>query len=249
MAETLALKSKHFQNPDNRMHEILANLVGIPKYDNDSLRQRIQDLHSDDERFYPWKKRHLSGGEPPRIIFITATSAVAYAFAIKEAWKVAFTDPVPKFFTIDVSRKRFSPDFEDGLRPDQTGENLARVEEEDIERLKKLGKKYDAFDNAALFDEFNRTGTTLTRAETLLEKAGFDNLKVMAGQWGHVVLEEGIPIKIRPMIRSTYKEGLVRILMPHITPESRDVIYDMKAVGRVMGNEIIRRQALAEHSC
>ena len=134
------LKTKHFADPELQMKQVLANMISRVDWPDQALSRALEFLYDDHERIYPGYRRHLRNGKTPKIILITATSAFAYAFAIREAWRVAFTEPVPKFFTIDVSEKRFGPDFSPNNFPqlDDTDDNLNKVEEEDIKRLPPL---------------------------------------------------------------------------------------------------------------
>lgn len=132
----------------------------------------------------------------------------------------------------------------------QDNEDLKSLEGQDLARLQRIGNLNNAFDKAALFDEYNLTGSTLNKAEDLLEKAGYVDLMVLAGQWGHLNPYTGIRQNMRPIIRTTdpSPETGERKLVLNINFHSRRLVSDMKAVGRAMGEEIIRRRVLAEAS-
>ena len=242
MSETLPiLKSDWLNNPESSMKMYLENMIKREQLDDYSLRQSVETLH---DGFNIWNRegRYVKKAGPPRIVFVTATSAIPYAFSIKEAWKTAYECPLPKFFTIDVSDKRI--DLSQVVSMDE----LEVVEATDMARLRKLGDLYDAFDKAALFDEYNLTGATLSRAQNLLEKAGFFDLRVLAGQWGSLNPYTGIKQNMRPIVRadSPVNGSIQKNLLLNINPESVELVHDMKAVGRAMGIEIISRRTLVD---
>lgn len=244
MSEILPpLESDWLKNPESGMKMYLENMIRRDRFDHYSLRQSVENLH-DGFNIWDQQGRYVKKVGPPKIVFVTATSAIPYAFSIKEAWKTAYECPLPKFFTVDVSDKRV--DISQLL--DRKG--LEVVEALDTARLRRLGNLYDSFDKAALFDEYNLTGGTLSRAQDLLEKSGFYDLRVLVGQWGSLNPYTGIKQNMRPVVRadSPAEGSLHKNLLLNINPESVELVHDMKAVGRAMGEEVIRRRVLAEAS-
>ncbi len=234
MSETLPpLTSEWLKNPDSGMPNIFQSMIHMGKRDQYSLRKAVENLH----------EGNPNTDKPPKVIFITATSSVPYVFAMRTAWCMAFDEPPPKFFTIDVSRRRFGRNH--NSRPRQSRLELTLIEQKDIARLQRLGKLYDAFDESALFDEYNKSGATLSHAQELLENAGYRNLIVMAGIWGSTAPQTAIPESLRPIIRTQIpKTGPIdRKLVIHVTDQSRAVVADMKAIGIEMGLEIRRRKS------
>ncbi len=242
MSEILPqLRSGWLNNPESGMKMYLENMIKRDHFDDISLRQSVENLH---DGFNIWDRegRYDKKVGPPKIVFVTATSAIPYAFSIKEAWKTAYQCPVPKFFTIDVSDKRLDISLVDNM------DDLEVLEVSDAARLKKQGNRYGAFGEAALFDEYNLTGATLSRAQDLLEKSGFYDLRVLAGQWGSLNPYTGITRNMRPVVRadSVTAGSIHKKLLLNINPESTELVHDMKVVGRAMGEEIIRRRVLTE---
>ncbi len=173
--------------------------------------------------------------QPPKVIFITATRAVPYAFAIKQFWREAYPDePAPAFKVIDSSDRRFGPSASDEIRHS--------ADEKEVSKLQEVGSKY-GFDNVAVFDEFANSGHTLKTTEALLKRAGFKDVNCIWGRFGDpyawLLPDDELPIIRENSVQSDYKE--LREVVWNAGQASRALIKDMKMVGHYMAVEARKR--------
>jgi hypothetical protein len=205
-----------------------------------SLAHAVMNLHDGVGRTDAKGKPLPDTGIPPKILFVTATSAIPYASAIRECWRTAYPDEKsPKVFFVDVNSQRFGPD-------ENSRRFLSDAEVEEInitDRLSDLGKRYDAFDNVAVFDEFENLGYTLSNVQKTLEHAGFSNINSMHGRWVHIstwpMSDETKPVIREGEQKAWGKPGTpYRRLKLQVTDESKKLTSDMRKIGRKMGEEI-----------
>jgi hypothetical protein len=184
---------------------------------------------------------------PPSVLFVTATTAIPYASAIRECWRIAYPDEKPpKVFFIDVSEQRFGID--ENYEWILTEEEIEQIDKDNTDRLREIGARFNAFENTAVFDEYKNSGNTILNAQNLLENAGYSDTNYMHGRWGHVntwSMEDGT----KPVIRSGEQGPFGKTVTPYrrlnlnITDESKKLVRDMRKIGRKMGEEILRRQS------
>lgn len=244
---------KYFKtNPwEMDMCSVIEGMIGKEdKWDN-SLAKAVMHLHDG-------VQRKNERGEPipdtkklPKILFVTATAAIPYAIAIKECWQTAYSrKSSPKFFPIDVSRKRSGLQGNKRILDDQ---GLMQIDLAQIEKLKQIGEKHGAFNDTAVFDEYVSTGDTLKKVQKQLLEAGFNNVNFMYGNWGHKFSAVPIIEEARPIARKgsnlplSERETIpYRPLAIQINKDSKDLINDMKAIGKEMGKQILKHTG--EHS-
>lgn len=245
-----------FQSTYIRESGAVEDLIGKGELWEGSLSQAVMDVHDGTNR------RNLNGevilgtGSPPKIIFFTATAGSTYAIAIKECWRTAYPNEVaPKFFLIDASKKRLVLD----INPQELiEEEIEQVKAAEIERLKSIGEKYKALKNTAVLDEIRNSGSTLGEVDRQLAAAGFDNVNFILGHWGKTRTYLGVPPEARSFARKKIsysqfypqffpdeeKTGRHVAVGFQTNQESREVVADMKIIGRLMGQEILRHLSI-----
>ncbi|KKQ29829.1 MAG: hypothetical protein A3H17_03410 [Candidatus Levybacteria bacterium RIFCSPLOWO2_12_FULL_37_14] len=222
---------------------IETNIIGKEGCWNDSLSQAVMSLHDGTNRRDEWSRPIADSHIPPKLIFATATSSVPYAFAIKECWSQAYPNEAPpNFFIIDVSNRRFGGDNDPALK--LSALEARQIEREEINRLKSIGKKYNALDNTAVFDEYTASGQTLRRVNESLELAGFQDINFLHGHWHNSGEDLGptFPEEIKPIIRKKgkmWKELPFMSLNLQINEGSKKLVEDMKTIGKRMATEIL----------
>lgn len=234
------------------MKSVVRQMIGTdedwtsPLAKDSCLAKGVLDLHDGVNRRGPDNNLLPDTNKPPSIVFVTATTAIPYAFAIKECWRTAFVgENPPRFFILDVSSRRFGSRFYK-FELDAEAAVIQANEDEQVRRLQRYGELYKALDNVALFDEFVFSGSSLKRADTILNQAGFRNINFLYGYWGHGRPDASIVDEIKPVIRTRgLTENGYRKLILQVNDESKEVVADMKSVGKAMGEEIIRRRILA----
>lgn len=210
---------------------VAKGMIGRGERWDNSLAKAVMLLHDGLQRTDEEGEPIPDMGKPPKVLFITATSAIPYAIAMKEAWKTAYpNEKFPKSFFIDVSKRREWRLKEGNIL---NKEEIEQINLQQIEKLRQIGNKYVAFNNAAVFDEFVNFGTTLREVRKQLQEAGFNNVNFMYGWWGHVRSEEGIIEKFRPVIRKEKR------LSFNISAESQSLVRDMGTIGKEMGKQIL----------
>lgn len=223
------------------MDRIIKGLIGKEEWD-DSLAKAVKDLHDGVNRQNSVGEPIPNTGLPPKIILVTATSAVPYAFAIKESLRTAYPkEELPKFFLIDVSKQRFG----DNKRYQRilTDEEIEEIKFEEAVNVRHVGEKYNALENVAVFDEFQNSGATMRKAGVLLDEAGFQNINFMIGHWGQIKTDWGHPVEDRPIRRKGGENTPYQPLGFNINTASKKIVEDMKTIGKLMGQEILRHAA------
>lgn len=218
---------------------VIEGMIGKGEKWNKSLAQAVMNLHDGIHRRDESKEPMPDTKKPPKVILVTATSAIPYAIAIKECLRTAYpSEKPPKFFFVDVSKNRFGIDSENQriLRD----EEIEQIDLLQIEKLKMVGEKYDAFGNTAVFDEYKYLGRTLKEVQKQLQKAGFANTNFMHGNWGYQHPEEVITQEIRPVIRKGEENAPYKPLALQVNAGSKSLAKDMKMIGRKMGDEILQ---------
>ncbi|MDO8452478.1 MAG: hypothetical protein Q7S79_01875 [bacterium] len=220
---------------------IVEGLIGKKEWKY-SLAKAVMELHDGTQRKGPHAEDLPDTGKPPKIIFVTATSAVPYAIAMKECWIATYpTEQPPKFFLIDVSGLRFG--INDHSKQILSNEEKQPIIANEIGRLKEIGEKHEAQSNTAVFDETVISGSTIQRASKQLERAGFRDVNFLHGMWGPIRTDWGINSNARAFARKD-RSWIGRIpynpLVFNINPESREVISDMKIIGQLMAKQILQ---------
>lgn len=229
------------------MDQIVKGLIGEGELWEDSLAKAVSDLHDGKNRQNFEGSPIDSIGTAPKVIFITATSAVPYAISMKEAWIRAYPDEeTPKFFLIDVSSQRFGKDA--GFKVILTDDDIEEVEAKEALSVRHIGERFHAFENAAVFDEFFNSGTTIKNAAKLLVAAGFTNVNFLVGNWGHFKTDWGIPVRDRPIVRKggafldnwpDRDDPPYKKLILNINASSKQIVRDMKIIGGHMATQIL----------
>lgn len=247
MSESIPeLRYKYFKsNPwGMEINSVIEQMIGKEgKWDN-SLAKAVMHLHNGVQRKNEQGKPIPDTKKPPKILFVTATAAIPYAIAIKECWQTAYSrESSPKFFIIDVSRKRSGLQGSKRILDDQ---GLRQIDLAQIGKLKQIGEKHGAFSDTAVFDEYVSTGDTLKKVQKQLLEAGFNNVNFMYGNWGHKFSAVPIIEEARPIARkgsnlplSERETILYRPLTIQINKDSKDLTNDMKTIGKEMGKQIL----------
>lgn len=231
------------------VQDIIANMVGEGEYWDESLAQAVIYLHDGTHRQTINLNRSIRDQEEPladigmplKVLFVTVTSAIPYAVAIRECWKVAYPEEKPpKFFFIDVGHERFGID---GTPPEEL---VRAIDIRQIEKLRQIGQKYNVFDNTAVFDEFRNFGRTIREIQSQLQEAGFTNVNFMIGAWGHPLKDVFIPEEDRPLGRKglLFEGTSYRPTVFQITKNSINLFKDMKTIGQQMGQQILKHASL-----
>jgi hypothetical protein len=203
-------------------------LIGEGEAWEGSLAQAVKNLHDGTARRDKEGNPILATDRPPKVIFLAATSAIPLGFTLKECFRHAYpAEPLPKFFTIDVSRKRL---WVDDAYSETRSEEVLDL---DIPRLRALGEKYNAFEgDAVVFDHFRNMGDTFNRTERLLTTAGYSDINYVFG-WN---TNNRFPEHTKPIVRKMLPPP-ARLAI-NITPQSKYRIDWMKEVGRRMAASI-----------
>lgn len=203
-------------------------IVGRGKNWEKSLSRYVLQLHNG-------KNRHDENGtalpdtnEPPKLMFVPATSAVPYAMAVKECWTEAFPGEKPSpIFLLDVSDKKYQ-------LAQLPAEAMEVIEAKQVDRLRQKGEALDAFSNSAVFDEWTRAGRTALRVADALRAAGFKDINFSVGGWGlHYPFGENQ----KPVVRGFDKQTQPKLVVQS-TRETRQLVQDFKTLGRKMAQEI-----------
>ncbi len=213
----------------------------------DSLAHAVMKLHDGVGRIDTDGNPLPDTGRSPKVLFATALSAIPYTFAIKECWKTAYPqEKPPKIFFVDVNDQVYGYTRESLNK--LYGEDVEVIEAAERERLNQIGHKYQAFEDAAVFDEFTYSGQTIIQVEELLEQVGFSDINFMYGTWGYArsntLGDETWPV-LRRDRKSIGKSGTpYRRLKINSTKDSKELVRDMKKIGRRMGEEISKHLQL-----
>lgn len=203
----------------------------------DSLAHAVKKLHDGVGRTDPEFNALQDTGKPPKIIFVTATTAIPYSIAVKEAWRTAYPEEKPpKFYFVDISPEKSGYKKEDLYRI--YGPDITSLE---IDRLREIGERNDALENVAVFDEFYNSGETIEKTGELLTQAGYLDVNFLIGRWGHGLVwsmsDETKPVVRNPKLFG--KKGTTyRRLQLQVTDESKRLTGDMREIGRRMGGQI-----------
>lgn len=218
---------------------VIEGMIGKGEKWDRSLAQTVMSLHDGVQRRNENKEPIPDTKEPSKIILVTATSAIPYAIAIKESWRTAYpNEQLPKFFFVDVSKNRFG--LNDQSQPVLGSEEIEEIDLAQRGKLQEIAQKYDAFNNTAVFDEYKYQGKTLREVQRQLQLAGFDNVNYMHGNWGYQHPDEVITPQIRPVIRKGEKDSPYKPLAININEGSKNLVKDMRTIGREMGNTILK---------
>jgi hypothetical protein len=203
-------------------------LIGEGEAWEGSLAQAVKNLHDGTARRDKEGNPILDTGRPPKVIFLAATSAIPLGFTLKECFRQAYSsEPLPKFYTVDVSRKRL---WVDDAFVERGSEEILDL---DIPHLQTLGEKYNAFEgDAVVFDHFRNKGETFDRTERLLTAAGYSDINYVFG-WN---TNNRFPEHTKPIVRKMLPPP-ARLAI-NITPQSKYRIDWMKEVGRRMAASI-----------
>lgn len=213
----------------------LEHIIGIGEKWENSPAQTVAQLHAGINRHDEKGRSIPDTGIPPKIIFATATSAIPYAFVIKECWINAYPEEKPPaFLIIDVSKKRFGS--QDVDQPPILSKKQQQIyDKKEVQKLRRHGKKLKAFVNTTVLDEFSSSGVTLRKAAELLKQAGFYNVNFIAAYWDQF----GFPESEKPIRRHPDISLPFRPLLIQNTLWSKNLIQDLKQIGRLMAKEII----------
>lgn len=193
-------------------------------YWQNSLTKTLIDLHDGVNRRDASGQNLPDTGQPPKVLFVTATSGIPFGFALKEFWKKMYQDYEPLKFMVINPPGRLT----------DTAKAKAKHIAKEAERLSIVGKKTDSLGNAAVFDEFKHTGATFLSAQLILMTAGYDNRGVnyLHGEWSST---QAAKIE-RPIIR--HAEDYFSLVI-NSTVDSRRLIRDMKKVGLMMADQAL----------
>jgi len=200
----------------------------VDYWPNSLARQGVV-LHDGIERHGPKEEELPDTGQPPRVIFMTATRAIPFGIAIKAFWKERYpNEKPPAFKVVDSSSQRFTRITSEETR--------ARVEEAEVKRLREAGEQF-GYENIAILDEFANSGSTLRDAGRLLETAGFKDVNYIHGKFGDPYASM-LPDAELPLVReegSHFDGGTeYRRLLWNGGVKSRALAKDMKMVGHLM---------------
>ncbi|OGK18921.1 hypothetical protein A3B50_04595 [Candidatus Roizmanbacteria bacterium RIFCSPLOWO2_01_FULL_40_42] len=211
---------------------ILPRLIGEGEHWKGSLARVVMNLHDGVGRRTLHRFPRRNSEVPPRVVFVTARSAIPYAYLFKECWRTAYPDErPPKFYSIDVSWKRFSSLITPSDPPAKV------VNKELVERLRALGQDYNAFENVAVFDEYSRGHATIPATRKALRSAGFSRINFFHGLWSDRMIQDFQLPAIR--IERPGDTGYWRTVKNPDARAARIAIKDMRTIGRLMGEQII----------
>ena len=209
-----------------------------------SLTQIAVNLHDGINRRSADKSELPDTHTSPDVIFLLATRAVPYGFALKSFWKEMYPDePQPSFMFLNSSKRRFTPLTSD--------EDRITANNAEIARLKAIGER-KGFTNAAVIEEFTNSGETLKISEQLLQEAGFKDVNCVAGRfgepWPETLHEDELPIIREGGINDwDGRSGItVKRLVWNGSVKSRALMKDMQLIGHKMVEQARQHQSAEE---
>lgn len=226
--------------------DIAEDLIGEGEHWHNSLAEAVLHLHDGIHRLNEHGEPIPDNHQPPKLILITLTSAIPYAFSLKECWKNAFPDEkLPFFRVVDVSTARFGHKFEGGTYNKIILEDRVLSEEQmevfniqETDKFKSEGERLAAFTDTAVFDEGVRpNSSTYRKIARILQNAGYTNINYLWGWWGPAY-PWILPTEEKPVIRDPDEYKPYRPTEINNNPQSRSLVADMKKVGRCMAEQI-----------
>lgn len=216
--------------------DLIEGLIGRGEGWRYSLSRTIVHLHDGTSRHDEAGNPLPDSNQPPKIIFITATSAIPHGFAIKECWRWAYPlEKPPAFIIIDVSTQRFG--YTGYYQRILTEEDIELYNAQEVKKLRSHGERLNAFTDSVVFDESTTTRVTLRRAAMLLKQAGFRDISFCAGHWD-IYYDPDLFRQEKPVIRYRDTSFPFRSLVIQNSAAARRFVKDMKKVGRLMAEEI-----------